>query len=178
MLQHETWPIDKLIPYIRNPRKNDAAVERMVSAIKEFGFRIPVVAKSDGTVIDGHLRLKAARKMGLDEVPVVLADELSEAQVKAFRLLANASANWAEWDDELLALELQELAEMDFSLELTGLDDAAMRGPLDEPTGADNNGAKYTPKNEIIISCRSEEEAESLYEEFQGRGLNCRISTL
>jgi len=122
MLKVEQWKIDKLIPYYRNPRKNDAQVDRMVSAIKEFGFRIPVVAKSDGSVVDGHLRLKAAQKLGLKEVPVALADELTDAQVKAFRLLANKSANWAEWDDELLRLELDELKGMDFDLSLTGFD--------------------------------------------------------
>ena len=68
-LRVEQWPIDRLVEYARNPRKNDDQVDRMVGAIKEFGFRIPIVAKSDGTVVDGHLRLKAARKMGLAEVP-------------------------------------------------------------------------------------------------------------
>ena len=78
MLQHETWPIDKLIEYARNPRKNDHAVDRVAAAIREFGFRVPVVAKSDGTVVDGHLRLKAAKKLGLTEVPVVLADDMTD----------------------------------------------------------------------------------------------------
>ena len=122
MLKVEQWPIDKLIPYFRNPRRNDEQVDRMVSAIKEFGFRIPVVAKSDGSVVDGHLRLKAAQKLGMKEVPVALADELTDAQVKAFRLLANKSANWAEWDDDLLKLEFEELKGMDFDLELTGFE--------------------------------------------------------
>src|SRR3954468_16875895 len=99
MLILEQWPIHRLIPYDRNPRKNDQAVERMCSAIREFGFRIPVVARSDGTIVDGHLRLKAAQRLGLDHVPVALADDLTQAQVKAFRLLANRSATWAEWDD-------------------------------------------------------------------------------
>lgn len=121
-LKVEMWPIDKLIPYARNPRKNDAQVGRMVSAIKEFGFRIPIIARSDGTVVDGHLRLKAAQQIGLTEVPVALADELTDAQVKAFRILANQSANWAEWDEELLKLELDELKELDFDLEFTGFD--------------------------------------------------------
>lgn len=119
-LKIEQWPIGRLIPYARNPRKNDEVVEKMVSAIREFGFRIPVVAKSDGTVVDGHLRLKAAQKLGLKEVPVALADELTDAQVKAFRLLANKSANWAEWDVPDLALELGDLKEAAFDLELTG----------------------------------------------------------
>lgn len=121
-LQFETWPIERLVPYARNPRKNDAQVDRMVSAIQEFGFRIPVVAKSTGDVVDGHLRLKAALKLGLTEIPVVLADELTDAQVKAFRILANRSANWAEWDDELLKLELEEIEAAGLNLELTGFD--------------------------------------------------------
>ena len=121
-LKVETWPIERLVPYCRNPRRNDEQVDRMASAIKEFGFRIPIVAKSDGSVVDGHLRLKAAQKLGLKEVPVALADELTDAQVKAFRILANKSANWAEWDTDLLRLEVQELEELDFNLELTGFE--------------------------------------------------------
>ncbi len=122
ILKYQTFKTDKLIEYARNPRKNDFVVDRMVSCIKEFGFRIPIVAKSDGTVVDGHLRLKAARKLGLEEVPVVIADDLSEAQIKAFRLVANQSANWAEWNEEFLRLELLDLKEMDFDLDLTGFD--------------------------------------------------------
>lgn len=127
----ETWPIERLIPYARNPRKNDAQVDRMASAIKEFGFRIPIVAKSDGSVVDGHLRLKAAHKFGLHEVPVALADELTEAQVKAFRILANKSANWAEWDEELLVLEMEELKALDFDLEMTGFEPEEITTMLD-----------------------------------------------
>jgi DNA modification methylase len=116
----ELWPLSRLLPYIRNPRKNDHAVEQMAGAIREFGFRIPIVARSSGEVVDGHLRLKAAYKLGLESVPVVLADELTDAQIKAFRILANRSATWAEWDEELLGLELAELQESGFDLDLTG----------------------------------------------------------
>ena len=94
----------------------------MAAAIKEFGFRIPIVARSDGTIIDGHLRLKAAQRLGLTEVPVALADDLSEAQIKAFRLLANRSVAWAEWDNELLSLELKDLQDLGYDLGLTGFD--------------------------------------------------------
>lgn len=121
-LQLEHWPIGRFIPYIRNPRRNDQVVNQMVGVIREFGFRIPVVARSTGEVVDGHLRLKAAHALGLDSVPVVLADELSDAQIKAFRLLANRSATWADWDEELLRLELEELQLVDFDLSLTGFD--------------------------------------------------------
>ena len=122
MLQHETWPIDKLVEYARNPRKNDHAVDRVAAAIREFGFRVPVVAKSDGTVVDGHLRLKAAKKLGLTEVPVVLADDMTDLQIKAFRLSVNKMAEFAEWDNELLALELGELHAADFDMALLGFD--------------------------------------------------------
>ena len=127
-LKVETWPIERLVEYARNPRKNDEQVERMKAAIKEFGFRIPVVAKSDGTLVDGHLRLKAARALGLTEVPVALADELTETQVKAFRLLANQSANWAEWDYDLLKLEMEELEAENFDLDLIGFDERDLEG--------------------------------------------------
>lgn len=94
----ETWPIDRLIPYVRNPRKNDPAVDRMCASIREFGFKIPCLVRSDGEVVDGHLRLKAARKLGISEVPVILCDEWTPAQVKAFRLLVNRSVTWHRRD--------------------------------------------------------------------------------
>src|SRR5450756_2247265 len=124
----EQWPIDKLIFYLRNPRKNDAAVDRMCSSIREYGFKVPVLARSDGEVVDGHLRLKAARKLGswpggdTTKIPVILCDEWTEAQVKAFRLMVNRSVAWADWDEALLALELQDLNESEFDLSLTGFD--------------------------------------------------------
>jgi DNA modification methylase len=132
-LQLEHWPIERLIEYARNPRKNDHAVEQMASVIAEYGFRIPVVARSTGEVVDGHLRLKAARRLGLETVPVVLADELSEAQIKAFRLLANRSATWAEWDEALLRLELEELRLEDFDLALTGFNADELDALLADP---------------------------------------------
>jgi hypothetical protein len=118
----EHWPLERLIPYARNPRKNDAALDRMVTSIREFGFKIPVLARSDGEVVDGHLRLKAAKKLGIREVPVILCDEWTEAQVKAFRLMVNRSVTWAEWDQEMLGAELLELQGLDFDLSLTGFD--------------------------------------------------------
>src|ERR1035437_4953896 len=126
--QIQYWPIDKLIFYAGNPRRTDAAVDRMCGSIREFGLKIPVLARSDGEVVDGHLRLKAARKLGswpggdTSGIPVILCDEWTPAQVKAFRLMVNRSVTWADWDEELLTLELQELAATDFDLSLTGFD--------------------------------------------------------
>lgn len=75
----------------------------MCSSIREFGFKVPVLARSDGEVVDGHLRIKAARKLRIDQIPVITCDEWTPAQGKAFRLVVNRSVNWASWDDELLA---------------------------------------------------------------------------
>ena len=154
MLQHETWPIDKLVEYARNPRKNDHAVDRVAAAIREFGFRVPVVAKSDGTVVDGHLRLKAAKKLGLTEVPVVLADDMTDLQIKAFRLSVNKMAELAEWDDELLAIELHELNAADFDMALLGFEagELAIKIGLgaDFEPGTEDDQGKLDEKAPII----------------------------
>ena len=80
----EHWSIDRLVPYAKNPRKNNSAVDQMCASIEEFGFKIPCLVRGDGEVVDGHLRLKAASKLGLAEVPVILCDEWRPAQVKGF----------------------------------------------------------------------------------------------
>jgi hypothetical protein len=115
----ELWPIDRFVFYARNPRKNDAAVDRMCSSIREFGFKIPVLARSDGTVVDGHLRLKSVRKLGswpggdTTAIPVILCDEWTDAQVKAFRLMVIRAGNpdlqglcraLSDWSGELRLL--------------------------------------------------------------------------
>src|ERR1700739_2216015 len=124
----ETWPLSRIVEYARNPRNNEPAVDRMCASIREFGFKIPCLVRSNGELVDGHLRLKGARSLGLREIPVMLCDEWSAAQVKAFRLLVNRSATWADFDEELLALELQDLEGAEFDLSLTGFD----AGEIDE----------------------------------------------
>jgi DNA modification methylase len=121
-MEIQIWPIDKFVLYVRNPRKNDAVVDRMCASIREFGFKVPCLARSDGEVVDGHLRIKAAHKLGLTELPVILCDEWTPAQVKAFRLMVNRSVAWAEWDDELLKQELEDLQTLNMDLALTGFD--------------------------------------------------------
>ena len=146
-MQVERWPIDRLIEYARNPRKNDHAVDRVAAAIREFGFRVPVIAKSDGTVVDGHLRLKAAKKLGLETVPVMLADDMTDIQIKAFRLSVNKMAEMAEWDNELLALELADLGEMGFDMDLTGftLDEISALTPEEIQPGLTDEDAVPEP---------------------------------
>jgi len=149
--QIQIWHIDRFVPYARNPRKNDPVVDRMCASIREFGFKIPVLARSDGEVVDGHLRLKAARKLGISEIPVILCDEWTEAQVRAFRLLVNRSATWADFDEELLALELQEIQEADYDLSLTGFDPGEIDGLLALDDEEKANAAPPLP--ESPVSC-------------------------
>ena len=151
----QAWPIDRFVPYARNPRKNDAAVDRMCGSIREFGFKIPCLVRSDGEVIDGHLRLKAALKLqswpGGDTtcIPVILCDEWTDAQVKAFRLMVNRSVTWADWDEELLALELQELQASDFDLGLTGFDTKQIDDLLAIDDEEKANAVPPVPENPI-----------------------------
>ena len=154
-LQIQIWSIDKLVFYARNPRKNDAAVDRMCSSIREFGLKIPVLARSDGEVVDGHLRLKAARKLvswpggDISGIPVILCDEWTPQQVKAFRLMVNRSVSWADWDEDLLSLELQELNAADFDLSLTGFDPGEIDGLLAIPDEERANAAPPLPENPV-----------------------------
>jgi ParB-like chromosome segregation protein Spo0J len=177
MQKLEEWPIENLIEYDRNPRKNDHAVDRMAAAIREFGFKVPIVAKSDGTVVDGHLRLKAAKKLKLENVPVLLADDLSDAQIKAFRLSVNKMSELAEWDDELLRLELEDLKYLDFDIDLTGFDALDLEGLLeDEPVGSSQNtGIDYKEQFSIIVECTSQQNQEDLYNQLTDLGLNCKV---
>jgi hypothetical protein len=154
-MEIQIWHIDRLVFYSRNPRKNDSAVDRMCASIREFGFKIPVLARSDGTIVDGHLRIKAARKLGswpggdITAIPVILCDEWTEAQVKAFRLMVNRSVTWADWDEELLALELQELNAADFDLSLTGFNPGEIDGLLAIPDEERANAAPALPENPV-----------------------------
>ena len=176
----ETWPIDRCIEYARNPRKNDHAVDKVAAAIREFGFRVPICAKSDGTVVDGHLRLKAAKKLGLAEVPVILADDLSDAQIKAFRLSVNKVAELADWDNDLLALEFDELREMGFDLTLTGFEPDEIGG-LDVDD-ADNNALpdqkELHSTFEVAVECKDEAEQEAVFNLLTQKGYTCRILTM
>ena len=105
-LQIEYRSIESILPYEKNPRINDGAVPAVMESIKEFGFKIPIVLTANNVIVAGHTRIKAAMQMGMKEVPCVIADDLSEEQIKAFRLADNKSAEIATWDEELLQQEL------------------------------------------------------------------------
>ena len=108
--------VSELIPYINNPRNNENAVDKVASSIKEFGFKVPIVIDKNNVIVNGHTRLLASKKLGLEEVPVIIADDLSDAQIKAFRIADNKVSEYATWDEELLKIELEQLEDMNFSM--------------------------------------------------------------
>lgn len=114
-LKIEYLKTDELIPYANNPRNNDEAVDYVANSIKEFGFKVPCVIDSEKNVVCGHTRLKAAKKLGIKEVPCIIADDLTEEQIDAFRLADNKTAEIATWDFEKLEIELESISGIDMS---------------------------------------------------------------
>jgi DNA modification methylase len=137
----ELVEIGRVIPYARNPRRNEKAILKVAASIKEYGFRQPIVVDEELVIIAGHTRLQAAQQLGLKKIPIHIATGLTAAQVKAYRLADNRTHEDSEWDEELLAIELGDLKELGFDLDLTGfdaieleelLDGAAMDGLTDD----------------------------------------------
>lgn len=130
--------VEELKPYANNPRFNDDAVEYVANSIKEFGFKVPIVIDKNNEIVAGHTRYKASLALGLDEVPCIVADDLNEEQIKAFRLADNKVSEKASWNIELLSEELEDLdLDMnDFGFEI---DDDFIDDYLDEEETKDIN---------------------------------------
>ena len=107
--------ITEITPYEKNPRKNDEAVQYVANSIKQFGFKVPIVIDKDGVIVAGHTRYKAAQELGLEKLPCIIADDLTEEQVKAFRIADNKVGELAEWDFDLLGEELDGIFDIDMS---------------------------------------------------------------
>jgi DNA modification methylase len=149
-----SWcPIDKVVPYVRNARKiPQKAIDKVAASIKEFGWRVPIVVDKESVVICGHTRLLAGKKLGLKEVPVHVAHNLTPVQVKAYRLMDNRSHSDTSFDLELLGLELEELKGLDFDLQLTGFDDRELEDFLADPDMLDRaNHVPEVPENPVTI---------------------------
>ena len=125
--------ISEIIPYARNPRKNQEAIAKVAGSLKEFGWRQPIVIDSENVVIAGHTRLMAAHSLGMEKVPVVVADDLTPNQVKAYRLADNRVGQEAGWDDDLLRLEIRDLEDENYDISLTGFDLDELGDLFDEP---------------------------------------------
>lgn len=135
--------LSDLTPYDNNPRLNDGAVDAVAKSIEEFGFKVPIVIDKDGVIVAGHTRLKAAKQLAIDEVPCIIADDLSDEELKAFRLADNKVAELAGWNWDKLEEELEELKMSEIDMEELGFeeDDALDFSYIDE---LDENGLSMT----------------------------------
>ena len=171
----EAWPVDRPKPYARNPRRNDAAVEKVAASIREFGWAQPIVVDGDGVIIIGHTRLKAAKKLGLKTVPVLVRADLTPEQVAALRLADNKTAELAEWDEPLLAAELDALV---------GAVDMEQFG-FGEATPTDGEAREIGPTEifdagvSLVVECNGDADAEEkLRIATEEMGWKAKLSTL
>ena len=166
--------ISDVIPYENNPRKNEAAVDSVAASIHEFGFKNPIIVDSENVIIAGHTRLKAAEKLGLETVPVIVADDLSEEQVKALRLADNKTAELADWDFSRLEEELAELEGFDMSLFGFSELEKELESDSAEREEVEIGDETY----QLIIDCDNESDMQEKYNKLIEVGIECRISTL
>lgn len=140
MIEHEKieyLPIEDLVPYEKNPRQNEKAVPYVANSIENFGFKVPIVVDENKVVICGHTRLKAAKQLGIEEVPCIIAKDLTKNQVNAFRLADNKVSEIASWDEELLNEELEDLSEI-FDMNLFGFGDLDLEDGEESEAYEDN----------------------------------------
>ena len=143
-------PIKALKPYKRNPRKNDKAVEYVANSIRQFGFKVPIVIDENYEIVCGHTRWKAAKVIGLESVPCIMADDLNEDQIRAFRLADNKTAEMADWDFDLLELEFNDIDPELFDMSDFGFfqDENSFDGEVD-----DKKDSQFVEKKEQYTIC-------------------------
>jgi ParB-like chromosome segregation protein Spo0J len=168
---------EAVIPYARNPRKNAGAVAKVAASLVEFGWRQPIVVDTEGVIIVGHTRLLAAQQLGMSEVPVHVAEGLTPAQAKAYRLADNRTGEEAEWDADLLPLELNDLELDGFDLSLTGFnpDEIATSLGRTDVAGVEPIDSRYKEQYGVIVVCASEADQERAYDNLAAMGYNCRV---
>lgn len=175
-MQVVNMPITALKEYENNPRLNDDAVEYVARSIEEFGFKNPIIVDSDNVIIAGHTRLKAARFLELEEVPVIVADDLTEEQVKAFRLADNKVGELAAWDYDALQVELDGINEIsmeDFGFQMDfDLDDFFNAEEPEEEPEAEKPDDKE--RFSLVVTCETEEEMETLKTELEDNGFEVK----
>ena len=166
------YNLSEIRPYKTNPRNNKTAVQGVAESIKRFGFKQPIVIDADKTIVCGHTRYLAALKLKLATVPCVLADDLSDDEIKAYRLLDNKLHELSSWNDELLA---QELDSFEFDFEPFGVEFSCDDGAFLEY----ENDDKDVPQSfQLIVECDDEESQNELYKRLKDEGYQARICNL
>lgn len=168
--------IEKLIPYINNAKKHDdSQVTKIASSIREFGFVNPVLIDKDYNIIAGHGRVLAAKKLGLATVPALYVEGLTDTQRKAYILADNRLGELAEWDMELVGLELAELGDAGFDIDLTGFDLSIDDNSAEEEAPAADTEFNYKEQYGVIVMCKDEAEQEKIYNRLTGEGFECKV---
>ncbi|MBO8173489.1 MAG: ParB N-terminal domain-containing protein [Bacillaceae bacterium] len=146
--------LEKIIPYVNNPKQHpDGQIKKIASSIKEFGFKVPVVVDKDFVIIAGHGRYEAAKLLGLKEVPVIVAEDLTQAQAKAFRIADNKVAE-STWGMDALIVELEQLSEQGYDLELTGFDEVELANLLNDGENPNEDLSpldEYEPRGDAVV---------------------------
>lgn len=142
--------IEELIEYENNPRHNEAAIGKVASSIEAFGFKVPIVIDKDDVIVCGHTRKKAAERLGMETVPCIVADDLTDEQIKAFRLADNKTGEFAEWDFDKLNEELAELLDIDFDMSSFGFGDSPQ---IDWSNVDDLNEDNYNEPKKEMLQC-------------------------
>lgn len=175
--------LTEIKPYERNPRRNDEAVKYVAESISKFGFKNPILIDKNGVIVAGHTRFKAAKQLGMTEVPCVVADDLNDEQIKAFRLADNKVGEIATWDFELLHLELDDLEELDIDMSDFGFYNAFDENEFDnlfESQAAQKEekteGKESTVHWKVIIQAMDEDEALRIRDELREQGYECEVS--
>ena len=174
--------LNDIIPYANNPRNNDGdAVDKVASSIKEFGFNVPLVLDKENVIICGHTRYKAAKKLKLNDIPCIYAEHLTPAQVKAYRIADNKVSEYATWNDDILAIEFEQLQELDFDTDLTGFCVSEVIDILNvedeskqEPDISEAN-FNYKEQYGVIVMCDNEDHQEKVYNELIEQGYTCKV---
>jgi len=167
-------PTSELIPYARNSRTHsDEQVGQIAASIQEFGFTNPVLIDEKG-IIAGHGRIMGARKLGIEEVPTITLHGLTESQRKAYIITDNKLALNAGWDDEMLRLEITDLKEDGFDLNILGFDNEE----LEKEKETEKSDVILSEVFEVVAECSNESEQEMVYNILHSKGIKCRLSTL
>lgn len=164
--------IEDVIPYENNPRKNDGAVDYVANSIKEFGFKVPIIIDKENVVVTGHTRLKASQKLGLEKVPVIYADDLTEEQIKAFRIADNKVSEFSTWDLDKLDLELEDI---NFDMSDFGFEDLEVKVDEEEAGEIAEPNFNYKEQYGVIVMCKNEEEQEQVYNRLTEEGFECKV---
>jgi ParB-like chromosome segregation protein Spo0J len=180
VLEIEYVATDDLIPYFNNSRTHsESQVKQIAASIREFGFTNPILIDEEQTIIAGHGRVMAAEVLSMPTVPCIRLSGLSEAQRKAYVIADNKLALNAGWDIDALSIEINQLADLDFDLDILGFDIQELASILDgEKEGTEPKEESYSEIFNIVIECKDEEEQEKIFNRLDTEGYKCRVQSL